>query len=180
MFPGLDLYCTDPVQPLTTAGEELDYPDHDLSDMWNIHTRYATSRDSVGLPNKAGGTAGDFMREFRGYQRKRRIVRLYATSCGSEWFFKARGGLTCNKSTRFSFTACHVCSDPTVLTLSAAAVCGPTSIAWKPLGTPSSREASMVCRQRGKTIDKGISDQLTQGVRRVNTLCLFLTMTADH
>ena len=34
MFPGLDLYCTDPAQPLTTADEELDdiLIDHDLSD----------------------------------------------------------------------------------------------------------------------------------------------------
>ena len=31
LLPGLDLYCADPAQPLTTAGEELDYPDHDLS-----------------------------------------------------------------------------------------------------------------------------------------------------
>ena len=31
MFPGLDLYYTDPAQPLTTAGEELDGLDHDLS-----------------------------------------------------------------------------------------------------------------------------------------------------
>ena len=33
-FPGLDLYCTDPAQPLTTAGEELDHLqiDHDLSE----------------------------------------------------------------------------------------------------------------------------------------------------
>ena len=31
MFPGLDLYCAGPAQPLTTAGEELDYLDHDLS-----------------------------------------------------------------------------------------------------------------------------------------------------
>ena len=33
MFPGLDLYNADPAQPLTTAGEELDYLDHDLSDL---------------------------------------------------------------------------------------------------------------------------------------------------
>ena len=31
MFPGLDLYYTDPAQSLTTAGEELDDLDHDLS-----------------------------------------------------------------------------------------------------------------------------------------------------
>ena len=31
MFPGLDLYCADPALPLTTAGEELDNLDHDLS-----------------------------------------------------------------------------------------------------------------------------------------------------
>ena len=32
MFPRLDLYCTDPAQPLTTAGEDLDDLDRDLSD----------------------------------------------------------------------------------------------------------------------------------------------------
>ena len=32
MFPGLDLRCTDPAQPLTTAGEEPDDLDHNLSD----------------------------------------------------------------------------------------------------------------------------------------------------
>ena len=32
-FSGLDLYYTDPQQPLTTAGEELDGLDHDLSDL---------------------------------------------------------------------------------------------------------------------------------------------------
>ena len=31
MFPGLDLYNADPAQPLTTAGEEQDDLDHDLS-----------------------------------------------------------------------------------------------------------------------------------------------------
>ena len=31
MFPVLDLYYADPAQPLTTAGEELDYLHHDLS-----------------------------------------------------------------------------------------------------------------------------------------------------
>ena len=33
MFPGLVLYYTDPAQPLTTAREELDDLDHDLSDL---------------------------------------------------------------------------------------------------------------------------------------------------
>ena len=33
MFPGSDLYCADPAQPLTTAREELDDPHHDLSDL---------------------------------------------------------------------------------------------------------------------------------------------------
>ena len=31
MFPGLDLYYAGPAQPLTTASEELDDLDHDLS-----------------------------------------------------------------------------------------------------------------------------------------------------
>ena len=35
-FPGLDLYYADPAQPLTTAGEELDYLDHDLSDLSEV------------------------------------------------------------------------------------------------------------------------------------------------
>ena len=36
VFPGLDLYCADPAQPLTTAGEELDDLDHDLSDLSDL------------------------------------------------------------------------------------------------------------------------------------------------
>ena len=35
-FPGLDMYCTDPAQPLTTAGGELDDLDHDLSDLSDV------------------------------------------------------------------------------------------------------------------------------------------------
>ena len=30
MFPGLDLYCAHPAQPLTTAGEEIEHLDHDV------------------------------------------------------------------------------------------------------------------------------------------------------
>ena len=33
MLPGLDLYYTDPLQHLITAGEELDDLGHDLSDL---------------------------------------------------------------------------------------------------------------------------------------------------
>ena len=33
MFLGLDLYYADPRQPFTTAGEELDDLDRDLSDL---------------------------------------------------------------------------------------------------------------------------------------------------
>ena len=33
MFPGLGLYYADPAHPLTTAGEELDDLDRDLSDL---------------------------------------------------------------------------------------------------------------------------------------------------
>ena len=33
MFPGLDLYYAAPALPITTAGEELDDLDHDLSDI---------------------------------------------------------------------------------------------------------------------------------------------------
>ena len=36
MFPGLDLCCADPAQSLTTASEELDYLDHDLSDLCDL------------------------------------------------------------------------------------------------------------------------------------------------
>ena len=32
----LDLYCTDRAQPLTTAGEDLDDLDHDLSDLSDL------------------------------------------------------------------------------------------------------------------------------------------------
>ena len=40
MFPGLDLYYADPAQPLTTAGEELDDLDHDLSDLSVRRVKY--------------------------------------------------------------------------------------------------------------------------------------------
>ena len=33
---GLDLYYEDPVQPLTTAGEEVDDLDHDVSDLSDL------------------------------------------------------------------------------------------------------------------------------------------------
>ena len=33
MLPRLDLYCADPAQPLTAAGEALDDLNHDLSDL---------------------------------------------------------------------------------------------------------------------------------------------------
>ena len=33
---GLDLYYADPAQPLTAAGGELDYLDHDLSDLSEV------------------------------------------------------------------------------------------------------------------------------------------------
>ena len=36
MFPGLDLYGTDPSQPLTTAREELDFLDRDISDLSDL------------------------------------------------------------------------------------------------------------------------------------------------
>ena len=36
MFHWLDLYNADPAQALTTAGEELDYLDHDLSDLSEV------------------------------------------------------------------------------------------------------------------------------------------------
>ena len=36
MFPGLDLYCTDPSQHIITAGYDLDYLDRDLSDLSDL------------------------------------------------------------------------------------------------------------------------------------------------
>ena len=36
MFLGLDLCYTDPAQPLTTAGEELDDLEYDLSDLSEV------------------------------------------------------------------------------------------------------------------------------------------------
>ena len=36
MYPGLDLYHAGPAQTLTTAGEELDDLDHDLSDLCEV------------------------------------------------------------------------------------------------------------------------------------------------
>ena len=36
MLPELHMHYADPAQPLTTAGEELDYLDHDLSDLSEV------------------------------------------------------------------------------------------------------------------------------------------------
>ena len=36
MFPGVDLYYAHPAQPLTTAGEELDDLQDDLSDLFEV------------------------------------------------------------------------------------------------------------------------------------------------
>ena len=41
LFPGLDLYHTAPAQPLTAAREELDYLDHDLSDLSEVYMRFS-------------------------------------------------------------------------------------------------------------------------------------------
>ena len=41
MFPGFDLYYADPAQALTTAGEELDDIDHELSDLSYLSVRRA-------------------------------------------------------------------------------------------------------------------------------------------
>ena len=54
MVPGLDLYCADPAQPLSTACEELDLPstvDHDLSEvcmgeMWQLSARRGKVADA--------------------------------------------------------------------------------------------------------------------------------------
>ena len=35
-FPAFDLYYADPAQLTTTAREELDAQDHDLSELWSI------------------------------------------------------------------------------------------------------------------------------------------------
>ena len=39
MFPGLDLYYTDPAQHLITAGEDPDDLDRDLSDLSDLSVR---------------------------------------------------------------------------------------------------------------------------------------------
>ena len=46
----LDLYYADPAQPLTTAGEELDELDHDLSDQSVRAVYFLTSPDRHNLP----------------------------------------------------------------------------------------------------------------------------------
>ena len=38
-FPGLDVYYADLAHPFATAGEELDYLDHDLSEECNTYFR---------------------------------------------------------------------------------------------------------------------------------------------
>ena len=43
MLPGLDLYYADPAQPPTTASEEPDDLDHDLSDLSVRGVKYSAS-----------------------------------------------------------------------------------------------------------------------------------------
>ena len=43
MFPGLDLYCSDPAQHLITAGEDLDDVDYDLIYLVRGMINYALS-----------------------------------------------------------------------------------------------------------------------------------------
>ena len=52
MFPGLDLHCADRAQLRTTAGEELDDLDYDLSEVCifslrNLKSGYVTSMNIV-------------------------------------------------------------------------------------------------------------------------------------
>ena len=49
MVPGCDLYSTDPAQHLTAAVEELDYLDHDLSDLSVRGVRVPVRRLNVGV-----------------------------------------------------------------------------------------------------------------------------------
>ena len=44
IFPGLDLYSyADPAQHITTAGQDLDYLDRDLSNVWNNGNKRTSS-----------------------------------------------------------------------------------------------------------------------------------------
>ena len=53
MFLGLNLYYADPAQPLTTAGEELDDFDDDLSDLSVRNTlAIVGAKSEVGLENR--------------------------------------------------------------------------------------------------------------------------------
>ena len=38
MFSGWGLYCTDPAQHMATASEDVDYPDRDLFDRFDVHS----------------------------------------------------------------------------------------------------------------------------------------------
>ena len=57
MLPGLDLYCADPTQPLTTGGEKLDDLDHDLEKvtkkMTNRQHRPKHHLDGTGNTNQS-------------------------------------------------------------------------------------------------------------------------------
>ena len=54
MFPGLDLYYTDPAQPLTTAHEELDDLDHYLSCLFEVCKFFAKPDLGLGTRVRAG------------------------------------------------------------------------------------------------------------------------------
>ena len=44
VFPGLDLYYTDPPKYFTMTGQGLEYLDHDLYDMWALGTKQSLYR----------------------------------------------------------------------------------------------------------------------------------------
>ena len=57
MFSGLDLYCTDPAQHLTTAGQDLDDLDRDLSDLSEVRKLALVERHRMKKPRTTWKTA---------------------------------------------------------------------------------------------------------------------------
>ena len=65
MFPGLDLYYTDPAQNLTTARQKLDDLDHDLSNLYEVWKRsrtYVTSPFGTQIDQHKNSNCGIFNR----------------------------------------------------------------------------------------------------------------------
>ena len=75
MFPGLDLYDTDPAQHLRTAGKDLD----DLSDLCDVCKGVLGRENSLGYPDTKPGWFGDILGNSGMYPGIPRVCSAYPT-----------------------------------------------------------------------------------------------------